>query len=80
MEQGTNSSFEERLNDVQKVIDGIESGKLSLEDAVHSYEEGMKSLDLLETELKELKRRLFILEETAEGPAEVPFLNNSLEV
>ncbi len=79
MEQDTNRSFEDRLNDVQKVIDGIESGKLSLEDAVHSYEEGMKSLDLLDAELQELKRRLFVLEETAEGMSEVPFADNHSE-
>ena len=79
MEKDTNRSFEDRLNDVQKVIDGIESGKLSLEDAVHSYEEGMKSLDLLDAELQELKRRLFVLEETTEGPSEVPLSDNHSE-
>jgi len=59
-------SFEERLQKVESMIDGIESGKLSLEDSVKQYEEGMKLLGDLEKELAEMNRRLTILKEGKE--------------
>lgn len=55
-------TFEQRLSRVQAMIDGIEGGKMLLEDAVKSYEEGMKTLDGLDRELSEMKRRITVLQ------------------
>ena len=54
-------SFEERLQDVQEIISRIEEGKLSLEDSVKQFEDGMKTLSALDTELKDMNRRLTVL-------------------
>ena len=59
-------SFEERLQDVQEIISRIEEGKLSLEDSVKQFEEGMKTLSALDTELKDMNRRLTVLRDGQE--------------
>ncbi len=64
-------SFEERLQEVQETISLIEEGKLSLEDSVRQFEEGMKTLSSLEDELKEMNRRLTVLQGGMEQPLTV---------
>lgn len=59
-------SFEERLQDVQEIITRIEEGKLSLEDSVKQFEDGMKTLSALDEELKEMNRRLTVLQDGKE--------------
>ena len=60
------SSFEEKLHDVQEIITRIEEGKLSLEDSVKQFETGMKTLAELEGELKDMSRRLTVLQDGKE--------------
>ena len=59
-------SFEDRLQDVQEIISRIEEGKLSLEDSVKQFEDGMKTLSALDTELKDMNRRLTVLRDGQE--------------
>ena len=61
-----NRSFEEKLQDVQEIISRIEEGKLPLEDSVKQFESGMKTLAALEDELKEMNRRLTVLQDGKE--------------
>ena len=56
-------SFEERLHAVQEIISRIEEGKLPLEDSVRQYEDGMKALAELEGELREMNRRITVLQD-----------------
>ena len=65
-------SFEERLQDVQEIISRIEEGKLPLEDSVKQFEEGMKTLAALDEELKEMSRRLTVLQDGKEQELTVP--------
>ncbi len=69
MTDNRNGSFEERLQQAETLIAEIESGKLSLEDSVRKYEAGMKSLAELEEELKEMNRRITVLQDGKEEPA-----------
>ena len=64
-------SFEERLQDVQEIISRIEEGKLPLEDSVKQFEEGMKTLSALDEELKDMNRRLTVLQDGGEQPLPV---------
>ena len=64
-------SFEERLQDVQEIISRIEEGKLPLEDSVKQFEEGMKTLSALEEELKDMNRRLTVLQDGREQVLDV---------
>lgn len=61
-------SFEERLQEVQEIIGRIEEGKLPLEDSVKQFENGMKTLADLDEELKEMNRRLTVLQDGKEQP------------
>ena len=64
-------SFEERLQEVHKIITRIEEGKLPLEESVKQFEEGMKTLSALDEELKEMNRRLTVLQGGTEQPLAV---------
>ena len=59
-------SFEDRLQEVQEIISRIEEGKLPLEDSVKQYEAGMKTLAELDEELKDMNRRLTVLQDGKE--------------
>jgi exodeoxyribonuclease VII small subunit len=59
-------SFEARLQSVQAIITQIEEGKLSLEESVKQFENGMKTLSQLDEELKDMSRRLTVLKDGKE--------------
>ena len=63
-------SFEERLKKVRDIIEGIESGKMPLEESVAQFETGMQILNDLDEDLGEIKRRISILQETPAGKQE----------
>ena len=65
-------SFEEKLQSVQEIISRIEEGKLPLEDSVKQFEEGMKTLSGLDEELKDMNRRLTVLQDGGEQPLNAP--------
>ena len=65
-------SFEESLQEVQEIISRIEEGKLPLEDSVKQFEDGMKILSALDEELKDMNRRLTVLEDGKEQELETP--------
>ena len=65
-------SFEEKLQDVQEIISRIEEGKLPLEDSVKQFEEGTKTLSALDEELKDMNRRLTVLQDGGEQPLNAP--------
>ena len=65
-------SFEDRLQEVQEIISRIEEGKLPLEDSVKQDEAGMKTLAELDEELKDMNRRLTVLQDGKEMELTVP--------
>ena len=65
-------SFESRLKKVQGIAERIESGALSLEDSVSQFENGMKELNALEEELKQINRRITVLKTEGDQTVEVP--------
>jgi exodeoxyribonuclease VII small subunit len=67
-------SFEQKLQFVQDLADRIESGKLSLEDSVRQYEQGMKILGELDQELQDMNRRLTVLRDGKETELNDPDL------
>lgn len=60
-------TFEQRLDQIKGIIDGIESGQMPLEESVRQFENGMRSLNQLEKELEEMKRRITVLQEGTDG-------------
>lgn len=64
------ASFEEKLQTVQDMIAGIESGKLPLEESVLQYEKGMKILSELDEALESMNRRITALHDGKETEIE----------
>ncbi len=54
-------NFETALHDLENVIEKMESGQLSLEDSLKSFEEGIKLAGLCQTSLKEAEQKVQIL-------------------
>lgn len=66
-------TFEEQLMGVEKLISQMESGGMTLEESLKSYEEGMKALTALEKELAEASQKVTVLRKNAEGEdVEIP--------
>ena len=66
-------TFEERLAQVKSILEGIESGKLPLEEAVRQYETGIGLLDGLDRDLNEMKRRITVAQAEPDGEiSEIP--------
>ena len=59
--------FEERLGEVQKIITAIEEQQLPLEESVAKYEQGMKLLNALDAELKDVRQRLTVIRKSGEN-------------
>ena len=60
-------TFEERLAQVKSILEGIESGKLPLEEAVRQYETGIGLLNGLDRDLNEMKRRITVAQAEPDG-------------
>ena len=63
-------TLEERLSQVEALINEMESGTLPLEEALKRYEEGMQALSALEKELQSAQQKLTVLRRAADGSEE----------
>ena len=57
------SSFEEDLKKLQSILDDIESDKLTLEDSIQKYKEGMELSKKCQDALDEAKQVIKVLED-----------------
>jgi len=57
------SNFEEDLKKLQSILDDIESDKLSLEDSIQKYREGMELSKKCQEALDEAKQVIKLLED-----------------
>tara|TARA_A200000113_G_scaffold184303_1_gene170827 strand:+ start:30 stop:233 length:204 start_codon:yes stop_codon:yes gene_type:complete len=57
------SSFEEDLKKLQNILDDIESEKLTLEDSIQKYKEGMELSKKCQDALDEAKQVIKVLED-----------------
>jgi exodeoxyribonuclease VII small subunit len=53
--------FEEALKKLEKIVSDLENGKLTLEDAVKKYEEGIKLSLICSKTLESAKRKVEVL-------------------
>ena len=59
--------FEERLERLEKIAEKLREGKISLEEAVSLFEEGMKLARSLEKDLSRVERKVEILMREPDG-------------
>ena len=73
-------AFETALKKLESIIENLETGDLSLEDALKQYEEGVKMADLCSKRLSEAEKRVEVLMKTNPGKFKaVPFEENGEE-
>jgi exodeoxyribonuclease VII small subunit len=66
------ASFEEQLAELEKVVDRLESGGLSLDESVKLFEDGMRLSNACKAQLSSAESRIQVLLEPEEkGPVRV---------
>ena len=72
--------FEEALKKLEKIVDDLEEGNLSLDDALEKYEEGIKLSKLCSKKLEAAKKKVEILIKGDDGSVELrPFDESASE-
>ena len=54
-------SFEEQIEELEKIVEELESGNLSLEDSVNKFEEGIEISKKCNKTLEEAEKKITIL-------------------
>ena len=69
---GIMPSFEEHIAELEKVVEQLEHGELTLEDSVHLFERGMQLSEACKGELADAESRIQVLLQPREkGPVRV---------
>lgn len=62
-------SFEDALNQLESIVDAMESGEVPLAELMARFEEGTKLLKLCETRLKDAELKIELLKKQGDGHA-----------
>lgn len=71
--------FEEALEALEKVVERLESGELSLEDSLAAFEEGVKLVRFCNQKLTEVERKIELLVKDKEGKLQLKPLEDAAE-
>lgn len=66
-------SFEQAMEQLEEIVNRLESGDVPLEQAIELYQEGMLLSRLCGTKLEQVERRIEMLMENEEGLTRKPF-------
>lgn len=61
MEIAVDKKFEDALQDLEGVVEKLDSGTLSLEESLRAFEEGVALVRFLEEKLTEVEKRVEVL-------------------
>jgi len=76
----TEIKFEDALKKLEKIVEALETGELSLDASLEKYEEGVKLVRLCQKKLEEAKKKVEILVKTKDGKLKLePFDAGSRE-
>lgn len=70
MSENNEKTFEESLNELEKVAQNLERGELSLEAAISEFEKGMKLSKECTEKLEQAEKRINILVKNENGELE----------
>ncbi len=59
--------FEDSLKELDTIVEKLESGKLSIDESIDLYTKGIKLCNECNKKLNEVKGKISLLEESAEG-------------
>lgn len=69
-----NKNFESALEDLEQVVEQLESGELSLEDALAAFERGVGLVKYCNEKLNEVEKKIELLVKDKEGKLQLkPF-------
>ncbi|MCK5305848.1 MAG: exodeoxyribonuclease VII small subunit [Candidatus Omnitrophica bacterium] len=68
------TKFEKALECLEKIVDDLESGSLSLDDSLKAYEEGVKLVKMCSKKLNEAEKKIEILTKEEGKLVTKPFL------
>lgn len=71
MAKDAEMKFEEALKKLEKIVDDLEKGSLSLDEALARYEEGIKLSRLCGKKLEAAKKKVEILVKSEDGSLEL---------
>ena len=74
-EGGKEVQFETALKRLEKVVEELEDGALSLEEALKKYEEGVRMADVCSKRLTEAEKRVEVLMKSGAGKFKTTPLN-----
>jgi exodeoxyribonuclease VII small subunit len=60
-------SFEEALNELERIADKLEKGQLSLEESIKAYERGMELKKICADRLKDAEGKIEVLSKASDG-------------
>ncbi|WP_284640419.1 exodeoxyribonuclease VII small subunit [Paenibacillus silviterrae] len=71
--QETTPSFEEAMDQLERIVAMLESGDVPLEKAIELFQEGMKLSQLCGQKLEQVERKIEVLLEQEGGLVKKPF-------
>jgi exodeoxyribonuclease VII small subunit len=74
MATGEKQRFEEAMESLEKIVERLESGDLSLEDSLAAFEDGIKLVRFCNQKLTEVEKKIELLVKDKEGKLQLkPF-------
>lgn len=67
-------TFEDALSQLEQIVDTLSKGKLSLDEAMQKFEEGIQLFRLCDEKLRSAEQRVSILVQSNEGVQEKPYV------
>ena len=72
----SNKNFESAMEEIEQVVEQIESGELSLEESLAAYEKGVGLVKFCYQKLNEVEKRIEVLVKDKEGKLQLKVLEN----
>lgn len=63
--------FEEKLNELKKVVDELETGNVSLNESLKQFEKGIKLIKECTGQLQEFEQKVSLLVENSDGGIDI---------
>ena len=74
-----NKKFETALEDLEQVVEQLDSGELSLEDSLAAYEKGVGLVKFCYQKLDEVEKKIELLVKDKDGKLQLKAFDDSLE-
>jgi exodeoxyribonuclease VII small subunit len=71
--------FEEAIEDLEKIVERLESGELSLEDSLAAFEDGVRLIKICNRKLTEVEKKIELLVKDKEGKFQLQPLDDTEE-